>query len=193
MNNISFKSRIRPVGNWDFQRLTSNFAKNQYVNYPWTVKESVLSEKAITKNIFDCTVCGITDGLKILMLHICPTKKENQNFDNIINFIKTQIDLNNPNLQGFLFGSRKNTPNNRSGKIFENFESFMRENNISYSKIKGSNTFSDVAYSSETDEWLIKLEKMGSAEAITECKKPINFFTTYFDDVKISDLDEVDW
>ena len=55
MNNISFKSRIRPVGNWEFQGLTSGFAKKQYVNYPWTVKESVLSEKAITKNVYDCT------------------------------------------------------------------------------------------------------------------------------------------
>ena len=193
MNNISFKSRIRPVGNWEFQGLTSGFAKKQYVNYPWTVKESVLSEKAITKNVYDCTVCGITDGLKVLMLHICPTKKENEKFSNIINFIKTHIDLKKTNLQGFLFGSRKDTPDNKSERIFKNFETFMKENNIPYSKIKGSSTFSDVAYSSETDEWLIKHEKMGSAEAIANCKKPINFFTTYFDDVKISDLDEVDW
>ena len=192
MDNISFKSRIKAVSLSEFNRLTSSY-RNNCVNYPWTVKESVLSEKAITKNVYDCTVCGITDGLKVLMLHICPTKKENENFGNIINFIKTQIDLKNSNLQGFLFGSRRNTPNNRSGKIFENFESFMRENNIPYSKIQGSSTFSDVAYSSETDEWLIKHEKMGSAEAIAECKKPLNFFTTYFDDVKISDLDEVDW
>ena len=193
MNNISFKSRIRPVGNWEFQGLTSGFSKSQYVNYPGTVKGSLFSEKTITKKVYDCTVCGITDGLKVLMLHICPTKKENENFGNIINFIKTHIDLKNSNLQGFLFGSRKNTPDNRSGKIFENFEKFMRENNIPYSKIKGSSTFSDVAYSSETDEWLIKHEKMGSAEAIADCKNPLNFFTNYFDEVKISDLDEVDW
>lgn len=193
MNNISFKSRIRPVGHWQFQKLTSGFEAKHYVNYPWTVKESVLSEKAITKNVFDCTVCGITDGIKVLMLHICPTNKDNEDFSKIIKFIKDKIDLGNKNLQCFLLGSYANTPNNRSGKIYENFEKFLTELRIPYTKLKGSSTFCDVAYSSSMDEWLIKHEKMGSADAIDECNTPLTFLRYHFDEVKISDLDEVSW
>lgn len=191
MDNVSFQSRIRPVGHWEFQKLTSGLDKSQFVNYPWTVNESVISNKACTKGVFDCTVCGITDGLKVLMLHICPTKKENENFGNIINFIKTHIDLKNSNLQGFLFGSRRNTSDNRSEKIFENFETFMKENSIPYSKIKGSSTFSDVAYSSETDEWLIQLEKNGHSPTMGCFENNTDYMRYNFDEVKICDLDEI--
>ena len=62
-------------------------AKN-YVDYPWTIKESVFSNNAYTKNIADCTVCGITDGLKVLLIHLCPTNKENFNFNKVIDLIK---------------------------------------------------------------------------------------------------------
>lgn len=60
-------------------------------------------------------------------MHICPTHTENDNFFKIINFIKNKIELDNPNLQVFLFGS-KNLPmsGKKSSEIFENFEKFSR-------------------------------------------------------------------
>ena len=76
MNNLSFKSRIRPVSLEEFYPITNSIGRKGNVGYPWTLKESVLNDRAFTKGVIDCTVCGITDGDKVLMLHICPTIKK---------------------------------------------------------------------------------------------------------------------
>ena len=193
MDNISFKSRIRPAGFWEFASQTRAFEPRQYVNYPWTVKESVISNKAITKNVFDCTVCGITDGLKVLMMHICPTIKINHDFSKIVAFIKDNINLQDSNLQGFLFGSVTNFQDGMSGEIFGSFESFLKEHSIPYSKIRGSRDVSDVAYSSEKDEWLIRSNARLRADINETGNGALNFLKENFDEVKISELDEVCW
>ncbi len=193
MNNISFQSRIRPVGSLEFRFSTLNFDKKQFVDYPWTIKESVVSNNAFTKNVYDCTVCGITDGIKVFLMHICPTRKENHDFSKIFDFIKTNVDLTKNNLQAFLFGSIKHSPENRSEQIFNNFENFLKEFGIPYSKIKGSSEFSDIAYSAEKDEWLIKQDDIGKAGTVDEYKTATTFLRYKFDEVKINDLDNVDW
>ena len=177
----------------EFVSQTRTFEPRHYVNYPWTVKESIVSNKAVTKNVFDCTVCGITDGLKVLMLHICPTIKENIDFSKIVGFIKKNIDLKDLNLQGFLFGSVTSSQNNRSREVFENFENFMKEHSIPYSKIRGSKDISDVAYSSEKDEWLIRNNARLGVSSKDDNNEALNFFKSNYDEVKISDLDEVCW
>ena len=93
MNNISFQSRIKFVSPSKFNQAVTGLSKDCLVDYPWTAKESVLAKNAYTKNIFDCTVCGITDGLKVLLMHICPTRTENDNFFKIINFIKNKATI----------------------------------------------------------------------------------------------------
>lgn len=174
MNNISFQSRIRACNMAEFQRVTSTFARNS-VNYPWTAKESVIADKAYTKDVFDCTVCGITDGLNVLLMHICPTVKENLNFKKIEKFILDKIDPHNPDLQGFLLGSIL-TCGLCSGELFEKFEDFMNKYRIPFSKFQGSEGYSDVAYSSTTDEWLIRCP---------------NGLKDQFRKIEISDLDEL--
>ena len=32
-----------------------HYGKKNYVNYPWTVKQSVMADKAATTEIYDCT------------------------------------------------------------------------------------------------------------------------------------------
>lgn len=194
MNNVSFQSRIRPISKREFSKITSSYGQAVYVNYPWTIKESVLSNKAYTKGVFDCTVCGITDGIRVLMLHICPTKKENENFDAIASFIKSKIDLTNSNLQGFLLGSKK-LPflKDKSQKIFDNFENFFEKYKIPYSKIKGGLHDNDVAYSSITDEWLISHEMLEDENIKDSHKTPEKFLEHFYNDVKISELDELVW
>lgn len=193
MNNISFKSRIRPVGFCEFIKQTKGFEQKHYVNYPWTVKESVIANKSITRDVYDCTVCGITDGLKVLMMHICPTMRKNDNFSEIVEFIKNNINLNDQNLQGFLFGSVSHSADGKSRALFTNFENFLKEHSISYSKIRGSRDVSDVAYSSEKDEWLIRNNARLGVSSKDDNNEALNFFKSNYDEVKISDLDEVCW
>ena len=90
-----------------------------------------------------------------------------------------------------MFGSRRNTPDDRSGKVFKWFETFLQENNIPFSKLKGSNTFGDVAYSSETDEWLINLKDTERSASLGSFKKCAEYLKHHFDEVKICELDEI--
>ena len=194
INGITFQSKIRPVNREQFNKIISTYEKHHFVDYPWTVKESVLSNKAYTKGVFDCTVCGITDRTKVLLLHICPTMKANQDFSSIINFIKRTFDIKSPNMQGFLLGS-KNLPyvGEKSLKMFDNFEKFFEQHKIPFSKIKGGRYANDVAYSCHTDEWIISHEKLANYSSRSSYKNPANFIDMHYDEIKINELDEISW
>ena len=184
MNNISFKSRIKAVSLSEFARATSSY-KNNCVAYPWTMKESLFKPSAYTTDVYDCTVCGFSDGANVLLMHICPTIAKNLKFDKIEEFIKEKLDLTNPNLQGFLLGSRDGfNDSTNSPKVFKFFESFMNRNNISYSKMRNSNSEVNVAYSSITDEWVIASKDYNADKSSKEN------LSKYFDDIKLSELDE---
>lgn len=183
MDKISFQSRIRVTNLEEYRYVTSQF-RNKSVNFPWTIKESVLADKAHTQMVYDCTVCGITDGLKVLLLHICPTIKENLNFKKIENYIKNKIDLKNiENLQGFLLGSQENIKD--STKVFNFFEDFLKNNNIPFSKFKNGDCTNHVAYSSITDEWLIANEHFNKKQDNSK-----NYLTKHFKEVELADFDE---
>ena len=91
MNDISFTSRIRHCTKNEFNMVANRIGVKNYVGYPWTIKESVCSDSAYTRSIADCIVCGITDGLKVLLIHLCPTNAENFDFFN-----------GNPSLSGMI-------------------------------------------------------------------------------------------
>ncbi len=194
MNNISFQSRIKLVSPNQFNQCISGLGRDKYIDYPWTITESILSDKAYTKNVFDCTVCGITDGIKVLMMHICPTRKENINFTKIIDYIKNKIDLENNELQGFLLGS-KNLPmlGEKSSEIFENFEKFFNKNGIPFSKIKGGLHTNNVAYCSSSDEWIVSHEMLENEKLKEHFGTPLKFLKHFYNDVKIDNLDELSW
>lgn len=187
MDKISFQSRIRVTHLNEYGSVVSSFKKNA-VKYPWTVKESVLANSAYTDLVYDCTVCGFTDGLKVLLLHICPTIKENLNFKKIEDFIKSKINLkNNENLQGFLLGSKKNldvSPD--SEKVFNFFEDLMEKYNIPFSKFKNSKDINYVAYSSVKDEWLI-----GNGDFNILKDNSSDFLKKHFEEVMLSEYDEL--
>lgn len=194
--NPNFQSRIRFLSPDDYRSAVSKIDRKNFVPSPWTVKESVLADSASTNCVIDCTVCGFTDGQKVLMLHICPTKEENKNFSKIAKFIKNKIDLANENLQGFLLGAKPEIFNDdpRSWELFGNFMNFMKENKIPFSYFRGGNHVKthSVAYSSKTDEWMISnnfIKKTSKEYVPEEFIKQVNMF----DEFKVSDLDELSW
>lgn len=85
-------------------------------------------------NILDCTVCGLTDGHQVLLMHICPTNPKNKSFNLIERFIKDRICLDDSNLQGFILGSKLNNPETPlSEELFEKFVKFMKDYKIPFS------------------------------------------------------------
>lgn len=192
MNDISFKSAIRPVSPKQFNNIVSGYGKERFVDFPWTIKESVLSQKVYTKGVEDCSFFGLTDGVKVLGMHICPTITENFDFTKIANFIKSKIDLKNIYLQGFVLGGRRHSENNFSFKLFDNFIKLLEENNIPYSKFKGSSNINDIAYDSITDEWIVSTP-LAENENIRQTISAKTLFENIFDEVSISKEDEAIW
>lgn len=188
MNNISFQSRIRPVNLSEYYSLTSSYGKKCFVSDPWTIKESVLKPNVYTGNVIDCTVCGITDGDKALLMHICPTLEENKNFEKIENFLKEKLKfLNNEYLQGFLLGSQ-GTALFDSRNLFDNFDKLLNKLNIPTSKFRAGFGETFVAYSSIKDEWLIANRDVAELKKVHSDR---NILNEMFDYVEISELDEV--
>jgi hypothetical protein len=191
MNNVSFTSRLNFVDSGSFNKIINSIGAKNTVNFPWTVKESVLADKAVTTNIFDCVAFGLTDGSQVLLMHICPTVERNKSFAKIEKFILNKINIFNENLQGFILGGKYhnlNSPN--SIKMFDKFEKFLEKYNIPYSKFKGGPFKNDVAYITSKDEWII------SNDVITPDLKNLpaeSVLHKIFDDIKISKTDELVW
>lgn len=192
MDNISFKSNIRLATPEEFKRITGCIGKKYSVNYPWTIKQSLLSESAYTTDILDCTVCGITDGQKVLLNHICPTISDNNNFQRIADFIKNKINIKNEYLQGFILGSKQNSKSSpNSTALFDNFVNLMNELKIPFSKFKGGDYVNNVAYSSTRDEWLISNQLINEDAKKNYKNNPIEMFKKIFDEISISKLDDI--
>ncbi len=176
----------------EFRQIVSGFGEKKFVKAPWTIKESVLADRAYTSDVFDCTVCGLTDGKQVLMTHICPTNPDNNNFSTIVDFIKRKIPFSE-NLQGFILGSKPdNFDSPDSTKLFDKFVNFMNKNKIPFSQFKGGPYENNVAYSSISDEWVI-----GNYLITPQLKKiltnPKEIFNQIFAKVEVSDLDEIVW
>lgn len=196
MDNISFQSRIRITNCDEFRR----FAKKGFaqVNYPWSIKETVYSQKARTDGIYDCTTLGITDGIKVLLFHICPTNPKNKNFKQveaqITQKIKELMDTNS--LQGFILGGKKYNINSpRSFELFEIMEGVLQKLHIKYSKFKGGDFTNNLAYNSTKDEWIIGSDLLNNILQSKEnlFKTPDKAAAKIFEQIKLADCDELSW
>lgn len=188
MNDITFTSSIRLVKTDLFNKTVSAIPKNHFVAAPWTCKESVKAAEAYTNRIMDCTLCGITDGKDVFMMHICPTENENKHFAKIKEYLKERIDLNNPDLQGFLLGARDYPDDKSSVALFDKFVELFKSLKIPFSRFKGSDNSNslNVAYFSSKDEWLISsypIDKFVGKKPSEELLKSV------FQNVKLSNED----
>ncbi|MBE7702655.1 MAG: hypothetical protein E7Z89_01260 [Cyanobacteria bacterium SIG28] len=185
--NISFKSGFKPVNYAEYGKITNTISKKFFVDFPWTVNESVKASNAKTSMVFDCSVLGITDGKDVLMLHLCPSVKENSDYNKIKNFILKKIKIDNPNLQAALFGSQYNWTD--SANLNDFLLSLMKKWNIPCSIFNTSKEAFNVAYKSNIDEWYITSKNISKAlEA--ENTNSEDVFKSEFYKVELSELDE---
>ena len=192
MENISFQSRIRVVGNKTFNKCVKK-TKGNFVDYPWTIADSKLAQDAITTKVYDCSVLGISDGHQVLLMHLCPTISANLNYQAIENYVKSKINLKNPNLQGLILGSKNNNVNSpNSPLLFEYLKSLLEKFKIPYSEFRGGDFTNNVAYRSSKDEWLIGNNLL---DIVTKdvFKTPKAFLDRVFDSYKIAKQDYVSW
>lgn len=193
MDNISFKSRIKLVQTEDFVKLTQN--KNiKSVNYPWTIKESVKAQNALTTDIYDCTALGIIskDDNNVLLMHISPNGTDYKKINKIETFISKKINLLSDNLTGFIIGSKKNNINSpTSTKMFDKLAGILDKYQIPYTKLKGGNYSNNIAYSSKNDTWLVANDVVDLSKSVYNKneKQILNFM---FDEIKTAPNDNIE-
>ena len=192
MNNISFKSTIRPVSPEAFNKAITSYGKKNFIAYPWTVKESIISDKIYTKGVEDCSFFALTDGIKALGMHLCPTMEANFDFSKIKEFIEKSINLKDSNLQGFILGGRRHSEDNGSFRLFENLENILKTNKIPYSKFKGGAHVNDIAYDSSKDEFLVSTV-FAQNENIKRNYEAKEVLSRVFDETEVSELDDICW
>ncbi len=185
--NISFKSTFRPATRLEFSKVASRIPEKCFVDFPWTINESVKAASAKTNMVFDCSMLGITDGQEVFMLHLCPTIKENLDFNKIKDFILKKIKINNPNLQAVLIGSQRIQDN--SSRLNNFLYNLTKEWNIPCSVFKTNKDPVNIAYFSETDEWIISSYEIEKSLLRNNLSSK-NIFKKEFENVQLSNLDE---
>lgn len=186
MAEISFTSKIIPLNPSDFNKATSAFCRDNFVDYPWTISCSRIGKDVFTHRICDCTSCLLTNGDKALLMHLLPSNKNNHYFNNVLEFLRNNIDLKDKNLQAVLIGS-KNTK--QSQDIWKKFIDLLNYLKIPTTILKDGKSPTHLAYRTSTDEILISNEQIGKTLKREIDKK--DALINGFHEVKISPFDEV--
>lgn len=189
-NNIYFRSKIRPTSITDFYNAAGDAYYNSSVNQPWTYKETIKSNKALTTDIYDCTAGGIVDieTGKVTLFHICPENKYNKDFDCIEKNIIGLSGLKN-NLRGFIIGSQSRFADSKL--IYEKLKYMMTKNGIPVSELReAKDNRTAIMYDSKNDEWLITNDEINNKIHNGE-KNSEKILKTSFKEVNIDTGDEI--
>ena len=186
IENISFKSRIKPVTIKEFGSIAGRMGNNNAVKFPWTIADSVKAKDVYTTGVIDCSSCLITDGNEAVLLHLKPDCEANHAFSNVLGYLRGVMDLKSEYLQAVLLGS-KNTK--KSQDIYTKFQKLLQQFNIPFSELKNGKTPTSVAYRSETDEVLISNKTIDTMLKKGNSSK--NALESGFEKVSIADCDEI--
>lgn len=152
MSEISFTSKLTPVSLSEFSHITGKFGKNNAVNYPWTINESIKAQNVYTTNICDCSGCLITNGKEAILMHLCPQIEKNHEFSRVLTFLRMNINLKNNKLHAVLLGSKNNK---QSLDIYNKFLELLKNLGMQISEFKNGKKPTSIAYKSNGDEVLI--------------------------------------
>lgn len=186
MDNINFTSQIKPVKFSDYRKFVSTMNRKNFVDYPWTTEESKIGQNVYTEDICDCTSCLITTGKEALLMHLCPSVKENHFFDNVLLFLRNHLDLKADGMQAIVTGS-KNTK--KSQDIFNKFLELLDYLNIPTTVLKNGKSPVNIAYKTSKDEFVIS--NLHIDRALKNGKSSKDALKSGFESVKISDKDEL--
>lgn len=193
VNPVSFGMNIKFVDRADFALQVSTFKKS--VDWPWTAKQIVRAPQVYTRGVASCTAGGIItknkgeDCFDVVMFHIDPLKKTNNNFEEIQATIMKKLGNSKP-VQAFIFGCKSGM--DFSVKMFDNIESLIKSFQVPYSKLKGSvfgggyvNGAYD-GYNNELSIFSIAAEKLDRNNGFN--KEDIS---RIFDEIQVSQVDNI--
>ena len=186
MNEISFTSGIKPITLQDFKTVVSTIDSTKSVTFPWRISSSRSGKDVVTMGICDCSSCLITDGKKSLLMHLLPQYEGNHNHKKILQYISTNFDLNDKNLQAVLVGSQ---PEKQSMDIFKIFKNLLNTFKIPTTVLKYGKAPTSLAYKTSTDE--VYISNINIEKALYEGKSKTEALNQGFEQIKLSEYDEI--
>lgn len=168
---ISFKSNIKIVNSKGFCDELKKISPHE-VAFPWTINEIIKAPRVYTVNIKTCTAGGIltrnnlTDKIDVVMFHIDPENKANSDFKKVKEALLKKIGSSQP-YQAFLIGSKPLEDNliepvkkifKNGVKMFANFENFIKELRLPFSKMEGLPPLghnANIIYDAKKDQWTV--------------------------------------
>lgn len=187
MDSISFTSLIRPVNTKTFSDYVNiKIPKKNFADFPWDIDSSVVGKDVYTNRICDCTSCIITDSETSVIMHLNPQDGSNHCFNNVLMYLRNNIDLKNENLQGLLVGSKDTK---KSLDIYNKFSNLLQQLNIKFSQLQNGKSPTSVAYLKDEDEFLISNNHID--RALKKRLSPQSTLNNSFKKVAIADCDEI--
>ena len=183
---ISFTSKIIPVGLSDFNKQTSSVCRDNFVDYPWTVASSRVAKDVFTCQISDCSALLLTDGEKAILMHLNPQIEKNHKFSQVIKYIENNMNVYSNNIQAILVGSK---PEKESQDIFKKFEKYLKNSYIPTTILKNGKGPTHIFYRTSKDEVLVSNQTINT-QLLFE-KNPLKILQKSFEKVKISEYDSV--
>ena len=185
-NNITFTSKITPLTNSNFSKITSAFNRDNFVGFPWDLSNSRIAKDVFTNNVQDCSVCLLTDGDKALLMHLMPFNEKNYTYSKIYKLFENNFDLNDKNLQAVLLGSKPTKP---SQYIYNLLTSVLNNLGISTTVLKTGKSATSLAYRTCKDEIFVANKHITKAlDAGKSAKEAVN---AGFETVIISPADVI--
>lgn len=187
MTNINFTSRINPVTTKEFSKIITSIDRNNFVDYPWTINQTVKGESLYTTGICDCTSLLLSNGNEAVLLHLSPQIENNHSKYILTQHLKNIINLGDKNLQAVIVGSKKII---KSEKLYNMIVEFVNSLGITSTKLKGTKSPTHIAYKTNTDEIFITNNTINKALSKGSTKKEALY--KGFDNVVISPNDEIE-
>lgn len=161
-NQINFTSAIKWTNEVGFTKELEKLSSKLLVDYPFTRKEISRGQEVYTQGVRTCTAGGVVVKTKegrreIVMFHLDPNDRKNNNFRRIKKSILRKIGNDTP-VNGFILGSK--AMYSKSANLFNLLEEFIQTLKIPYSKFRGTpwdSSLFDLAYNGKKDEFSASL------------------------------------
>lgn len=196
-SSINFTAGLHPVS-WSklYKEIETIPVENNIKNY--TVKGIQKANEWYTIGSKNCVIIGVSDGKNIAManvvpgtgLHICPSYPENANFKPIEEALDNQIDLTNPNLQGFILGG--DAVFQKGIDLFKKVQKYFNQRQIPFSSFIGHNKQSiDTAVAYKNGDYFFTNDYIDSKISKKKDSNLKDFISTAFDSVTVSKKDSL--
>lgn len=196
-NNVNFRSNINLIDSRKYFKVTEKLDFGvSFVNFPWTPKDIVKGQRAITEDIKSCTAGGIiVEGInkirEVVMFHLNPDLDDCKDFNKVEKALTEKIGTAKP-LQAFMVGSKKDDSFLKySGEYFDDlWKNVISKFNVPTSFLKGipmGGHLVDLCCDAPNDTWYVSCSVRDEVPRFSSSRKSF----TGFDVVQLSEKDHL--